>query len=89
MLRDSLPIHVDRRGKRDRSTSIFPTGLLNHDGSRRKGELLTNAGAHIHKVGGSGFYTEKVVNILSFINPSIYFILYLNTPIESLMQLLG
>lgn len=71
MLRDSLPIHVERRGKRDRSTNIFPTGLLNHDGSRRKGELLTKAGAHIHKVGGSGFYTEKIVNILSFINTSI------------------
>lgn len=50
---------VSTKQERDRSTNIFCTGLLNHDGSRRNGELPAKAGAHIHKVRGSGLDTEK------------------------------
>lgn len=67
MPRDILPIDVDRRGKRGRSTNIFPTELLHHDGSRGNGELPTKAGAQVHKVRGSGLCTGRTVNILTAI----------------------
>jgi len=67
MLQDIPPISVDRTGKRDRSTNKFPTGLLHYDGSRRNGQLPTKAEAHVHKVGSSGLYTKKLVNILTYL----------------------